>query len=139
MKKTPGPLLYVGQPHLEPVQPVMQNVAKAETAEEAAETIELIVEDVKAVSDEKPSAQKAEEASVPGRLKPFREMNTTEKVIYLAQRRIPVPCRFEWSGPSVHGTIQSFDETYVWILGEESPEPVQVPIADIIYIRLAGT
>lgn len=138
MKKNPGPLLYVGQPNLEPVQPVMQNVAKAETAEEA-ETIELTVEDVEAVSNEKPSAQRVEEVPGPGRLKPFREMNTTEKVIYLAQRRIPVPCRFEWSGPSVSGTIQSFDETYVWILGEESPEPVQVPIADIVYIRLAGT
>ena len=137
MKKKSGPLLYVGQPHLEPVQPVMQNVVKAET-EEAAEIIELTAEDVEAVSG-KPSAQKAEEIPGSGRLKPFREMNTTEKVVYLAQRRIPVPCRFEWSGPPVHGTIQSFDETYVWILGEESPEPVQVPIADIVYIRLAGT
>ncbi|WNS80036.1 CotO family spore coat protein [Domibacillus sp. DTU_2020_1001157_1_SI_ALB_TIR_016] len=135
MKKTPGPLLYIGQPHLTPIQPVMQKIAKAESEGE-------IIEEVKQEAEEKqltPPVQKKEEKSGDGRLKPFREMSITEKVVYLAERRIPVPCRFEWSGPTVRGVIQSFDETYVWILDEESDTPVQVPITDIGYIRLAGT
>lgn len=127
MKKTPGPLLYIGQPHLQPVQPVMQEIAKAGEVElEPAETV-------------KPDEKKEDTVSGSGRLKPFREMDTTEKVIYLAKRRIPVPCRFEWSDSSVHGTIEKFDEAHVWVLDRESQEAVQVPIAEILHIRLAGT
>ncbi|WP_050182192.1 CotO family spore coat protein [Domibacillus robiginosus] len=138
MKKTPGPLLYIGQPHLEPIQPVMQKVAKAESEGEILEAVEPVMEEIEE-SRTKSSAEKKEESGGDGRLKPFREMSTAEKVIYLAQRRIPVPCRFEWSGPTVRGTIQSFDETNVWVLDEESRTPVQVPISEIVYIRLAGT
>ncbi|OES43915.1 hypothetical protein [Domibacillus iocasae] len=127
MKKPTGPLLYIGQPHFQPVKPVMQEVAKA-GAIEPQPTEEV-----------KQEAEKTDSASAPGRLKPFREMGTTEKVIYLAKRRIPVPCRFDWSDSSVRGTIEKFDGAHVWVLDEESHETVQVPIAEIVHIRLAGT
>ncbi|WP_046179864.1 hypothetical protein [Domibacillus tundrae] len=125
MKKPSGPLLYIGQPHLQPVQPVMQEVVKAGAVEPAKTA--------------KPDVEKTGPGSASGILKPFREMDTTEKVLYLAKRRIPVPCRFEWSDSSVRGTIEKFDEVHVWILDEESHEIVPVPIAEILHIRLAGT
>ena len=125
MKKTPGPLLYIGQPHLQPVEPVMQKVVKAGPVEPA----EIA----------KPDVKQEESAAEPGRLKPFREMDTIEKVIYLAQRRIPVPCRFEWGDRSVRGKIEKFDDVHVWVSDEESDEIVPVPIEEILYIRLAGT
>ena len=127
MKKPTGPLLYIGQPHLQTVKPVMQEVAKVGATEP------------KPVEEVKLKAEKPDPASSPGRLKPFREMETTEKVIYLAKRRIPVPCRFDWSDGSVRGTIEKSDEVHVWVLDEESHETVQVPIADILHIHLAGT
>ncbi|WP_046175366.1 hypothetical protein [Domibacillus indicus] len=124
MKKTSGPLLYIGQPQLQPVQPVMQKVVKASTDEPPVSLDE---------------AKKEEPASEGSRLKPFREMDTTEKVIYLARRRIPVPCRFEWREGSVRGRIEKFDDAHVWVLDEKSGELVQLAIAEILHIRLAGT
>lgn len=128
MKKEQGPLLYIGQPALKHVQPVMQEIVKAGEVPEITETPEI---PIKPVVKETPSES--------GRLLPFKEMNVEEKVIYLAQRRIPVPCQFEWKSGSVRGVIERFDGGNVWVLEEEGKETVRVPIAEIVYIRIAGT
>ncbi|WP_144289473.1 hypothetical protein [Domibacillus epiphyticus] len=124
MKKEERPLLYIGQPELKRVHPVMQKVVKAES--------EVII---KEAMDEKEKKKPLESV----KLKPFREMNVNEKVVYLAQRRIPVPCRFEWKDGSVHGIIERFDGENVWVLDESGEKTVRVPIADMVYIHIAGT
>ncbi|MGG3449562.1 hypothetical protein [Domibacillus aminovorans] len=131
MKKEQGPLLYIGQPTLKHVQPVMQEIVKAGEVPETPEITETPEIPIKPVKKEMPSES--------GRLLPFKEMNVEEKVIYLAQRRIPVPCQFEWKGGSVRGIIERFDGDNVWVLEEEGKETVRVPIAEIVYIRIAGT
>ncbi|OKL35212.1 CotO family spore coat protein [Domibacillus mangrovi] len=131
MKKEQGPLLYIGQPALKHVQPVMQEIAKAGEVPETPEINETPETGVKPVAKETPSES--------GRLLPFKEMNVEEKVIYLAQRRIPVPCQLEWKSGSVRGVIERFDGDNVWVLEEEGKETVRVPIAEIVYVRIAGT
>lgn len=126
MKKPSGPLLYIGQPQLKPVIPVMQEVSKADEP--------LIVEAVP-----KTEAKKEEPKDESGRLKPFREMDTAEKVLYLAKRRIPVPCRFEWTTGSARGIIERYDENHVWVIDDETKTAVEVPLNDILHIRIAGT
>ncbi len=138
MKKEKGPLLYIGQPKFQSVQPVMQEIAKAGDAQPAPEKIPE--EQPEGKLEEKPAAKKQKETEIEtGRLKPFRDMNLEEKVVYLAERRIPVPCRFEWKNGSVRGIIKKYDKQSVWVADEESKETVQIPVADIVYIRIAGT
>ncbi|OLN23851.1 hypothetical protein BTO30_02610 [Domibacillus antri] len=125
MKKEQGPLMYIGQPALKPLHPIMQHVVKAD---EEVSINEIPLEE----GEQKQSAES-------GRLKPFREMNVEEKVIYLAERRIPVPCQFEWKNGSVRGIIERFDQGSVWVLDETGEKTVRVPIEEIVYIRIAGT
>lgn len=138
MKKEKGPLLYIGQPALKHVQPVMQEIVKAGEVPETPEITETpeIIDAAKEISIKPEANEKPVES---GRLRPFKEMNVEEKVIYLAQRRIPVPCQFEWKSGSVRGIIERFDGDNVWVLEEEGKETVRVPIAEIVYIRIAGT
>ncbi len=138
MKKEQGPLLYIGQPTLKHVQPVMQEIVKAGEVPETPEITETPEIPIKPVTKETKPVTK-ETPSGSGRLLPFKEMNVEEKVIYLAQRRIPVPCQFEWKSGSVRGIIERFDGENVWVLEEEGKETVRVPIAEIVYIRIAGT